>query len=61
MEERFQVCTNPMDNDTDGDMLPDWYEYEKDGMNPTITSSRLRLKFSGLTSTGENVLLNCFL
>ena len=36
--EVFKYGTNPMDNDTDGDMLPDWYEYEKDGMNPTITT-----------------------
>ena len=27
--EVFKYETNPMDNDTDGDMLPDWYEYEK--------------------------------
>ena len=36
--EVFKYGTNPMDNDTDGDMLPDWYEYEKDGMNPMITT-----------------------
>ncbi|HIL66145.1 MAG TPA: hypothetical protein EYG33_08295 [Candidatus Poseidoniales archaeon] len=27
--EVFKYGTNPMDNDTDGDMLPDWYEYSK--------------------------------
>ena len=27
--EVFKYGTNPMDNDTDGDMLPDWYEYKK--------------------------------
>ena len=25
--EVFKYGTNPMDNDSDGDMLPDWYEY----------------------------------
>ena len=32
--EVFKYGINPMDNDTDGDMLPDWYEYEK-GWNET--------------------------
>ena len=27
--EVFKYGSNPMDNDTDGDMLPDWYEYKK--------------------------------
>ncbi len=27
--EVFKYGTNPMDNDTDGDMLPDWYEHAK--------------------------------
>ena len=27
--EVFKYGTNPMDNDTDGDMIPDWYEYAK--------------------------------
>ncbi len=27
--EVFKYGTNPKDNDTDGDMLPDWYEYSK--------------------------------
>ena len=27
--EVFKYGTNPSDNDTDGDMLPDWYEYAK--------------------------------
>ena len=27
--EVFKYGTNPKDNDTDGDMLPDWYEYGK--------------------------------
>ena len=27
--EVFKYGINPMDNDTDGDMLPDWYEYHK--------------------------------
>ena len=36
--EVFKYGTNPMDNDTDGDMLPDWYEYEKAGMNQTTIS-----------------------
>ena len=27
--EVYKYGTNPMDNDTDGDMLPDWYEYGK--------------------------------
>ena len=27
--EVFKYGTNPSDNDTDGDMLPDWYEYKK--------------------------------
>ena len=27
--EVFKYGSNPMDNDSDGDMLPDWYEYEK--------------------------------
>jgi len=26
--EVFKYGSNPMDNDTDGDMLPDWYEYK---------------------------------
>ena len=32
--EVFKYGTNPKDNDTDGDMLPDWYEYVK-GWNET--------------------------
>ncbi len=32
--EVFKYGSNPMDDDTDGDMLPDWYEYEK-GWNET--------------------------
>jgi len=27
--EVFKYGSNPLDNDTDGDMLPDWYEYAK--------------------------------
>jgi hypothetical protein len=27
--EVFKYGTNPSDNDSDGDMLPDWYEYDK--------------------------------
>ena len=27
--EVFKYGTNPSDNDTDGDMIPDWYEYTK--------------------------------
>ena len=27
--EVFKYGTNPSDNDTDGDMIPDWYEYAK--------------------------------
>ncbi|MBF15108.1 MAG: hypothetical protein CMA97_06310 [Euryarchaeota archaeon] len=27
--EVFKYGTNPIDNDTDGDMIPDWYEYAK--------------------------------
>ena len=32
--EVFKYGTNPMDNDTDGDMIPDWYEHAK-GWNET--------------------------
>ena len=41
--EVFKYGTNPMDNDTDGDMLPDWYEYEK-GWNETNDNFSSRLK-----------------
>ena len=41
--EVFKYGTNPMDNDTDGDMLPDWYEYEK-GWNESNDNFSSRLK-----------------
>jgi hypothetical protein len=43
--EVFKYGINPMDNDTDGDMLPDWYEYEK-GWNEDNDnySSRLNIE-----------------
>ena len=34
--EVFKYGINPTD-DTDGDMLPDWYEYKWGGMNQMIT------------------------
>ena len=41
--EVFKYGSNPMDNDTDGDMLPDWYEYEK-GWNESNDNFSSRLK-----------------
>jgi hypothetical protein len=52
--EVFKYGINPMDNDTDGDMLPDWYEYEK-GWNESNDnfSSRLNVEVQWIdASTG---------
>ena len=38
--EVFKYGTNPKDNDTDGDMLPDWYEYSK-GWNESEVTGHL--------------------
>ncbi len=52
--EVFKYGTNPMDNDTDGDMLPDWYEYNK-GWNESNDnySSRVYVEVQWIdTATG---------
>ncbi|MDP6870321.1 MAG: hypothetical protein QGI21_06080 [Candidatus Poseidoniaceae archaeon] len=41
--EVFKYGINPMDNDTDGDMLPDWFEYAK-GWNESNDNFSSRLK-----------------
>lgn len=50
--EVFKYGTNPMDNDTDGDMLPDWYEHAK-AWNETNDnySSWLRIRVQWIDAT----------
>ena len=44
MEGRCPYGTNPLDNDTDGDMMPDFYEYYR-GWNETNDNWSLDQKF----------------
>ena len=47
--EVFKYGTNPMDNDTDGDMIPDWYDMPRLGTNPTTIIHRsCRFELIGL-------------
>ena len=58
--EVFKYGINPMDNDTDGDMLPDWYEYEK-GWNESNDnfSSNLKIEVQWIQpSTGGPCVAN---
>ena len=50
--EVFKYGTNPMDNDTDGDMIPDWYEHAK-GWNETNDnySSWLQIRVQWIDTT----------
>ena len=52
--EVFKYGSNPRDNDTDGDMLPDWYEYAK-GWNETNDnwSSQLQIAVQWVDVSGQ--------